>query len=712
MKTADTAFLGVDIGTSSIAAVLVDDRGKVLETRTVSNPSAGEPSPDGRHEQDANAILHAVNGLVETCETLARERGLKIAEIGWTGQMHGLVAVDRKLRALTPFVTWRDVRCAPPRRGCGVMADWRTCKIRGIYRALTIPGYVVARRTGKCMVDSTFRASMGPETELGEFSGWIPDADDSVMLGDNQAGVYAAMKLRPRAAVINIGTSAQLSIVCEEGRGKREEERGTRDEGVEERPFPGGRTLLCRASHVGGAALARLRRKLGYSWDRLNKEAVKNPQIAKCVADIVDDLVKGVSLKGVRSVVGVGSALRLNPCLRTAIERRLKVRCIVPEVLEMAAWGAALYAMDMRAARKEGFGSKRSVIVETLRHEIALGKYAVNEKFPSEQMLVRRFKVARATVSNALAELKREGILRVKFGSGVYVTPMARGKGAIGLIVPGRGRGEIFEPLCRSIEREVGKLGYTIVSGGVLKGRADERQAAALAFAKRCVENHVAGVIMEPIELVPGKDETTEEILAILKGMDIPIVLVDRDIPTPGGRSEYDLVGIDNFRAGYQLGEMMIKAGARRIAYLNFRESAPTVRRRAQGVAQAVLDAGLGWSRRNVIELEIGDARALASVMEGRNPPDAIVCANDRTASFVIRTLDAIGLNVPKDVRVSGFDDLAYSLGSKVPLTTVRQPCAEIGRVALRTLVERILHRDLPPREILLAAELVRRRSA
>ena len=709
MKTADTAFLGVDIGTSSIAAVLVDCRGKALETRTVPNPSAGEPSPDGRHEQDADAILHAVNGLVETCEALARERRMRIAEIGWTGQMHGLVAVDRKLRALTPFVTWRDVRCAPPRRGCGVMADWRRRKIRGIYRALTIPGYVIARRTGKCMVDSTFRSAMGSETELGEFSGWIPDTDDSVMLGDNQAGVYAAMKLRPRAAVVNIGTSAQLSIVWDKGTGNREQ--GTGDEGVEERPFPGGRTLLCRASHVGGAALARLRRKLGCSWDRLNGEAAKNPQIAKCVADIVDDLVKGVSLKGIRSVVGVGSALRLNPCLRTAIERRLKVRCIVPEVLEMAAWGAALYAMDMRAARREGLGSKRSVIVETLRHEIALGKYAVNEKFPSEQMLVRRFKVARATVSNALAELKREGILRVKFGSGVYVTPMARGKGAIGLIVPGRGRGEIFEPLCRAVEREVGKLGYTIVSGGVLKGRADERQAAALAFAKRCVENHVAGVIMEPIELVPGKDETTEEILAILKGMDIPIVLVDRDISTIRGRSEYDLVGIDNFCAGYQLGEMMIKAGAKRISYLNFRESAPTVRRRAQGVAQAVLDAGLGWSRRNVIELEIGDAHALAKIMEGRNPPDAIVCANDRTATFVIRTLTAIGLEVPKDVRVSGFDDLAYARKTKVPLTTMRQPCEELGTVALHTLVERILHRELPPREILLTPELIRRRS-
>ena len=217
---------------------------------------------------------------------------------------------------------------------------------------------------------------------------------------------------------------------------------------------------------------------------------------------------------------------------------------------------------------------------------------------------------------------------------------------------------------------------------------------------------------MEPVELLPGMDETTEEILSVLRGMDIPVVLIDRDIPSSAGRSDLDLVGIDNFDAGYRLGELMAEAGARRIAFLHFSESAPTIRRRIHGVAQAVLDAGLNWDRKSVIELKLGDAHGLAAIMQGRNPPDAVVCANDRTATFVIQTLAAIGLKVPKDVRVSGFDDQVYAQRSRIPLTTVRQPCAELGRVALRTLVERILHHDLPPREILLASQLVRRKSA
>lgn len=105
MRRDAQAYLGVDIGTTSISAVVVDCRGKALKSFNIPNPSAGEPTRDGRHEQDANAILKVVNDLVAECEAYVRTLKLKIVEIGWTGQMHGLVAVDRKLHAVTPFVT-------------------------------------------------------------------------------------------------------------------------------------------------------------------------------------------------------------------------------------------------------------------------------------------------------------------------------------------------------------------------------------------------------------------------------------------------------------------------------------------------------------------------------------------------------------------------------------------------------------------------------
>ena len=355
--------------------------------------------------------------------------------------------------------------------------------------------------------------------------------------------------------------------------------------------------------------------------------------------------------------------------------------------------------------------TKRSTITEALRHEILLGNYSVGSRFPSEHMLMRRFGVARATVTQALAELKREGILRSCTGSGSFVTPLAKVKGSIGLIVPDRGRTEIFDPICRAICREVVKLRYDVLFHDVLSGTAEDRKAEAVSFARRCVDNHVAGVIMEPIELVPGKDETTEEILAVLKAMDIPVVLIDRDVVPPPGRSSYDLVGIDNFLVGYRAGVHMVERGARRMAFVGFRDSAPTVASRAKGVAQAAINGGLRWSRRSVVELELGDSHALAALMGGDAPPDALVCANDRTAAFVERTLEAVGMRVPEDVLVSGVDDMACARSAKVPITTFRQPCEEIGKMAMRTLVERILHRDMPAVQMLLATELVERRS-
>lgn len=233
VKKTSVIFAGIDIGTTSISAVVIDVKGGILLTETLANPGAGEPTAGGRHEQDPDAIAAAVGGLIARCEAFARGRKLELAEIGWTGQMHGLVAVDRDLNALTPLVTWRDRRCAPPALGSGVMADWRRRRMKGIYRALTIPGYVIARRTGRCLVDATFRASMGTEKQLKPFARWMPSVDDALMLGDNQAGVYAARKLKPSAAVVNFGTSGQLSRVVDAVPD------GT-DPSVSVRPFPGG----------------------------------------------------------------------------------------------------------------------------------------------------------------------------------------------------------------------------------------------------------------------------------------------------------------------------------------------------------------------------------------------------------------------------------------------------------------------------------------
>ncbi len=91
--------------------------------------------------------------------------------------------------------------------------------------------------------------------------------------------------------------------------------------------------------------------------------------------------------------------------------------------------------------------------------------------------------------------------------------------------------------------------------------------------------------------------------------------------------------------------------------------------------------------------------------------PEAIVCANDRTAARLMRTLLRDEYRIPRDVRVVGIDDVEYASLLPVPLTTLRQPTRQIGDAALTAMLERVARKDLPPRDILLHAELVVRES-
>ncbi len=92
--------------------------------------------------------------------------------------------------------------------------------------------------------------------------------------------------------------------------------------------------------------------------------------------------------------------------------------------------------------------------------------------------------------------------------------------------------------------------------------------------------------------------------------------------------------------------------------------------------------------------------------------PDAIVCANDRLAAEVMRLLRGWNRRIPADVMLAGIDDTPYAAFLPSPLTTIRQPCRDIGRAALHAMLDRLAHPDLPPRQILLAGQLVVRESS
>jgi DNA-binding LacI/PurR family transcriptional regulator len=90
---------------------------------------------------------------------------------------------------------------------------------------------------------------------------------------------------------------------------------------------------------------------------------------------------------------------------------------------------------------------------------------------------------------------------------------------------------------------------------------------------------------------------------------------------------------------------------------------------------------------------------------------DAFVCANDRVAGGWMQTLLGHRVRIPRDVRVVGIDDVNYASLLPVPLTTVHQPCREIGEAGLHMMLERLERPKMAARDVLLNCALVIRKS-
>jgi DNA-binding LacI/PurR family transcriptional regulator len=142
-----------------------------------------------------------------------------------------------------------------------------------------------------------------------------------------------------------------------------------------------------------------------------------------------------------------------------------------------------------------------------------------------------------------------------------------------GLLIPELGRTEIFEPICRGIAEAEQAEQHSLLWGKSITNAA-EREAEALEVCRQMVAQRVSGVFLAPLELTPGKDTTNRAMAALLDEAGIPVVLLDRDLEAYPGRSRYDLVGIDNRRAGYAITAHLLKRGCQRLAFVGRPHSA------------------------------------------------------------------------------------------------------------------------------------------
>lgn len=357
----------------------------------------------------------------------------------------------------------------------------------------------------------------------------------------------------------------------------------------------------------------------------------------------------------------------------------------------------------------DGLLTKHGRVRQTLADAIISGQYEPGQRLPSESELVKSFGASRPTVNRALRELQLAGLIERRAGSGSYVSADAVARGyTFGLLIPELGRTEIFEPICRGMAEAQHGSHHVLLWGSSFGDQANLEQQASQA-SRQLVSKKVSGVFFAPLELTPQKDTINRSIAEVLDKAEIPVVLLDRDLVPYPQRSRYDLVGIDNRRAGYVITGHLLRCGCRRVVFLGRPASAPTVEARIAGYREALAEEG-NHGEAQVYRIEPEDQAQVKGILDNWRP-DGIVCANDFTAAKLLKTLSDLGVSVPEQIRMAGIDDVKYASLLSVPLTTIHQPCSDIGAIAVSTMLEKLRHPRLPARDIMLNFHLVVRDS-
>ena len=160
---------------------------------------------------------------------------------------------------------------------------------------------------------------------------------------------------------------------------------------------------------------------------------------------------------------------------------------------------------------------------------------------------------------------------------------------------------------------------------------------------------------------------------------------------SPGANVPY--VTIDNRRAAYDAVSHLISIGRRRIAYMGVKNHMTSSHLRYGGYIAALTEAGIEPDKSLVDDGNYGYRSAvyiMSKLLTSGNPPDALFAISDRMAAGAVRAAKNLGLRIPEDIAVAGFDNTDISYISEPQLTTVSQSPFDMGKTAMELMIRRI----------------------
>lgn len=272
---------------------------------------------------------------------------------------------------------------------------------------------------------------------------------------------------------------------------------------------------------------------------------------------------------------------------------------------------------------------------------------------------------------------------------------------SIGLIIK-----EIDNPYFAKVMKGVydtcSELGYSVLLGSSELSLEKESEIINTFLNKR-----VDGLIISPLQ----SERSNFSYLSNMLNANFSLVLL-------GTIQNYltNSVDIDNFKAAYDAVSYLIKLGHTKIAHLAGPIHSGHGQRRLEGYKQALIDNHIAINNSFIVPVEPytpNGFRACWDMFNGaKEVPTGIFCYNDLVAVGVIEALSKLGIKVPQQVSVVGFDNIDFSEYVRIPLTTIQMPAYDIGKASTNLLIKQIANSSNQLNEnLILDHELIIRES-
>lgn len=300
------------------------------------------------------------------------------------------------------------------------------------------------------------------------------------------------------------------------------------------------------------------------------------------------------------------------------------------------------------------------------------------------QSAVSRVFTPGASASKATVEKVRAAAAQLGYRPDPLARAMITGRTRIIGLVVAYLENQFYPVAIEHLSRVLQSKGYHILV--FMAGNATEKVAEVM---QELLDYQVDGIITASVAM-------TNDLTARCRAAGIPVVMFNRG-QDDGGLSE---VTSDNVAGGRKVAEHLMASGHRRIAHIMGWQGSSTGRDRARGFAEALREAGLvPFAMIDGMYSREEAANATRALFAGAERPDAIFVGNDHMAFAVMDCLRfELGLSVPGDVSVIGYDDVPLAAWPSYNLTTLRQPVRRMVDATVEILLNQIEGETTPSR--------------